>query len=203
MSGFPEILTVNDFVFCLDHGFEHCNHCYMDHRMTNNFQIEDELKQRLGRDVDDMVRQIQPLHFRPGNSHMCWKSQSQTRPPLNALDYGTMSKKGKESKVECTRHKRADCTTCFDWVKLLEAKMQGKNARGTKGEKELLVHFLDAMGVQNPPTYNITVGALESQLKRAFSFAQDLQVINPPVKPDAFPVWRVCHCFSCTIFLCL
>jgi hypothetical protein len=38
----PHIL-VNAFIFCFEHGDEHCRECFCDHRMCNNIRVEDEL----------------------------------------------------------------------------------------------------------------------------------------------------------------
>lgn len=34
---------MNNFVFCPDHGLEHCGRCSCDHRRTNNQRIESDL----------------------------------------------------------------------------------------------------------------------------------------------------------------
>jgi hypothetical protein len=41
MHEVKDIIDVNNFVFCRDHGDELCHRCFFDHRPTNNFQIMD------------------------------------------------------------------------------------------------------------------------------------------------------------------
>lgn len=41
MHKVKDIIDVNNFVFCRDHGDEACLVCFFDHRPTNNFQIMD------------------------------------------------------------------------------------------------------------------------------------------------------------------
>ena len=36
-------IILNDFMFCSRHGHEYCHRCGVDHRFTNNYQIQDEL----------------------------------------------------------------------------------------------------------------------------------------------------------------
>ena len=36
-------ILVNAFIFCFEHGDEHCRECFCDHRMCNNISVEDEL----------------------------------------------------------------------------------------------------------------------------------------------------------------
>ena len=41
--GLGESIVVNDFVFCLDHGWEYCPYCTCDYRPVNNYPIEDKI----------------------------------------------------------------------------------------------------------------------------------------------------------------
>ena len=38
-------ITVNTFVFCAKHGDEYCQSCCIDHRLTNNARVENELSE--------------------------------------------------------------------------------------------------------------------------------------------------------------
>lgn len=38
--GMHDMIVVNDFMFCTDHGSEYCPSCTCDHRLSNNFSIE-------------------------------------------------------------------------------------------------------------------------------------------------------------------
>jgi hypothetical protein len=120
----------------------------------------------------------------------------QDRVPLNAFAYGAVptGQQGElGEKFKCTKHSKIDCGTCFDWVKHIISKMEGK-AKGEVGNRELLMKFLKSMGVEIPSSYNIKEGELETKLKYAFERAQSLKEIDPlPVHPGTYPIWKVCY----------
>lgn len=47
MIGTAELLTVNGFTFCEEHGNERCHHCTYDFKDMNNYVIQDELDKEI------------------------------------------------------------------------------------------------------------------------------------------------------------
>ncbi|KAF8188685.1 hypothetical protein BJ912DRAFT_1059392 [Pholiota molesta] len=100
------IIEVNGFVFCKNHGDEWCHRCCYDHRMTNNYQIEDALPEEVN---NSMVFDIENRHT------------------FNAYACGAVpARSGKSDAYQCRVHDKIDCKTCFDWVGLV--KKQAKEA---------------------------------------------------------------------------
>ncbi|KAF4612177.1 hypothetical protein D9613_003990 [Agrocybe pediades] len=90
------IISVNGFVFCQEHGEEFCHRCCYDHRMTNNYQVEEEL----GEEIE---------------FNMAFSLDN--RDSFNVYDLGAVKAGGKKSEsYKCSTHNKVDCKTCFDWV---------------------------------------------------------------------------------------
>lgn len=49
---------------------------------------------------------------------------AQEREPINAYQLGATRRRGEQ--YQCSTHKRVDCETCFDWVKMVRAEAEGE-----------------------------------------------------------------------------
>ncbi|KAF8637224.1 hypothetical protein AX17_002975 [Amanita inopinata Kibby_2008] len=92
----PQIV-VNDFMFCAEHGDEVCYHCCVDHRLTNNVQIEDELNNL--EDVFDFGLE--------------------ERQSINVFAHGAREALNTEDSFSCSKHRDVDCSNCFNWVDII------------------------------------------------------------------------------------
>ncbi|KAF5338106.1 hypothetical protein D9758_015387 [Tetrapyrgos nigripes] len=104
-----DMIHVGDLCFCADHGFEFCNDCHYDHRITNNFMMENELK-RIFPGLKDPV-------------------DLGSRPPLPSV-FGSFSPTKEKNEhgepiFECKLHKDVNCKAgCLDWVRVIVSHMK-------------------------------------------------------------------------------
>ncbi|KAG9224126.1 hypothetical protein CCMSSC00406_0006794 [Pleurotus cornucopiae] len=100
-----DILVVNGFVFCSQHGHECCSSCVCDFREQNNAQIEDDICLDAGLDLAQ-------------------------RKSLNIFDVGAVRHRKESQTCKCETHFDVDCERCFDWVKICIAEMTGNPLPG-------------------------------------------------------------------------
>ncbi|TDL30010.1 hypothetical protein BD410DRAFT_709301 [Rickenella mellea] len=116
--GLDDMIIVNDFSFCLDHGSEYCHICGCDYRTVNNFQIEGELS---------------------ATTYILTTCTIQRRQPINAFDLGAV-RKGRSETYKCKNHRAVDCSNCFDWVGIVmaEARQAAKDSKWLEKRKKYL-----------------------------------------------------------------
>ncbi|PFH47989.1 hypothetical protein AMATHDRAFT_66382 [Amanita thiersii Skay4041] len=95
-------ILVNKFTFCTKHGDELCNLCSVDHRLTNNVQIEDELN-----NLEDV-----------------FEFGLEERQPINVYAHGAVAAISTEESYECEDHREIDCSQCFNWVHIIQQETQ-------------------------------------------------------------------------------
>ncbi|KAI8473701.1 MAG: hypothetical protein J3K34DRAFT_410279 [Monoraphidium minutum] len=94
MPGQTEV-TLCGWMFCGAHGLEHCHRCTVDHRMTNNVRLENEVTEAEMEKITDYG-----LNSLDG------------RPPLSV---GGKFKALPGSAPACVAHSKVGCAACFDF----------------------------------------------------------------------------------------
>ncbi|KAH9818096.1 hypothetical protein DFH28DRAFT_1081122 [Melampsora americana] len=97
-------IVANRFMFCAEHGQELCHRCGVDHRLCNTVMIEKELVALLKSRGDDP------------------DFDASDRPSINlfSMSYVPLTSPwDSDDDIPCSQHFKADCKTCFDWVKLV------------------------------------------------------------------------------------
>ncbi|KAF8690360.1 hypothetical protein AX14_002976, partial [Amanita brunnescens Koide BX004] len=108
-------IIVNSFTFCATHGDEYCQECGVDHRMTNNARVEDDLSK-----LEDV--------FEIG---------LEERQPINVYARGATAAVGAQGSFECIIHGAADCSICFSWVMIIEKEAREAAELGSWLERRL------------------------------------------------------------------
>ena len=87
-SSMGDILTVNGFTFCADHGWEFCHRCPYDFRSMNNEAILDELDE----EIAELLDPVRIIHYSFNHFHLIsrialscttstrWESSKSPRP---------------------------------------------------------------------------------------------------------------------------
>lgn len=197
------IAVIGDFLFCGKHGSELCNKCYCDYRSGNNPRIIQKLlKDFPDYSVDEfMVRSTSLL----ASYHSVLKVPYltyQDRPPLsNAYGFGavlsqTRNPKSPKTRLhECKQHATVDCSVCFDWGKLVAARIKfvAKNQDMIEidASREDKLGFLVSMGVGLSPSTKLPESAVNRRLRSALDAAQALVKVadHTPLNPSTLPIW--------------
>ncbi|KIY48542.1 hypothetical protein FISHEDRAFT_43183 [Fistulina hepatica ATCC 64428] len=167
------LLHVNGFCFC-EHGYEYCDQCYTDHRMTNNFHDNDlrtKVSKKLGPSFDFNNRKTLNVF------------------ELGAIPTGLTDEYGEPS-YKCTTHDTSNCTVCFDWPKAVLAKERMRE--GHIEDRTELLGLLSILGIEMPRETKLSTGALNKKLEKALDSAQRIESIANfiPVEPDILPKWK-------------
>ncbi|KAF9065037.1 hypothetical protein BDP27DRAFT_1298548 [Rhodocollybia butyracea] len=170
---------IGSFMFCR-HGCEFCNECTTDHRLTNNYQILDQLSAAFP-DLDE-----DQFMDRPAISYV-----------LQNLATETKSSRHTERVFECKKHHKTDCETCFDWAKVAIDHMKGQTK--TKSSKVIPIsvsredklRLLHSMGVELSPTTRLPEDAIEKKFRSAIDASQTFSkhIEHPPFNPSSLPLW--------------
>lgn len=118
-----DILVVNGFVFCSQHGHECCSSCVCDFREQNNAQIEDDICLDAGLDLAVRAHAV----LSRWHTHAFYFQQ---RKSLNIFDVGAVRHRKESQTCKCETHFDVDCERCFDWVKICIAEMTGNPLPG-------------------------------------------------------------------------
>lgn len=198
--------SINGFCFCEKHGSELCHKCCCDYRIGNNFSIMKRLLNDLpDQSEDDFEVRISlakdvatPHHNVPKVSYLF----RQGRPPLsNAYGLGAVLSKTRHLEspesllYECKEHAEVNCNTCFDWGKLVVARIKfvAKNQGDIEIEasRDEKLGLLSAMGVGFSPSTRLPEAAVDRKLRSALDAAQTFTnvVEQTPLDPSTLPIW--------------
>ena len=127
-------IIVNSFTFCATHGDEYCQECGVDHRMTNNAQVEDDLSKL--EDVFEIGLEVRgnPLLIAAAVVQV---TNIQERQPINVYARGATAAVGAQGSFECIIHGAADCSICFSWVMIIEKEAREAAELGSWLERRL------------------------------------------------------------------
>jgi hypothetical protein len=127
MFRMPEMIIVNNFMFCANHGSEYCPYCTCDHRPTNNIQIEDGLVAKFPEDCFDVSSFCALGHtiFHSAPPASVEHFTKQERTPINAYEYGAIQDGNTES-YKCRTHQEVDCKKCFDWLEVVSEEVKAQ-----------------------------------------------------------------------------
>ena len=139
-------ITVNAFAFCAKHGDEFCQPCRVDHRLTNNAQVDNELSNL--EDIFEIGLEVCVAFFFFFSSRYialfekkkkkkvlpCANMKgvhAKDRHPINVYAHGAVVSPAKEGSFECIMHGAVDCSRCFDWIKVIQKEAREASELGT------------------------------------------------------------------------
>ncbi|KAI9209219.1 uncharacterized protein BJ171DRAFT_485777 [Polychytrium aggregatum] len=99
----PATIFANGFAFCFPHGQEWCHLCCVDHRLTNNVIMEDDLTPEQHEEVQD--------------------GGGDDRPSVSI--YGKFQVLP-DDRISCTIHEVVGCKFCFDFPKIVLRSIQSE-----------------------------------------------------------------------------
>jgi len=137
------MITVNDFVFCKEHGNEYCIRCTVDYRFVNNVNIDP---------TEDIDIETEDYNFNLDVCTVQFGCQSvqiliaslKDRSSINVYDLGarlhTPALDSADAKYSCVQHGAVDCSRCFNWLAMVknEIKEAEKDAKWLEKRRKWL-----------------------------------------------------------------
>ena len=92
----------------------------------------------------------------------------------------------------CKEHKRDDCSSCFNWKKLVRSQEKKKDDGKVK-DSEQIIALLRAMGVAMPAHTKLHIDVLQRKMNTALKFSQASADFSNmfPIDPSLCPDWKV------------
>lgn len=104
-----------------------------------------------------------------------------------------------ETVYECKQHAVVDCDDCFNWGKLVVAKMKfaskHQDAIEIEASREDKLGFLSAMGVGLSPNTRLPEPSVDRKLRAALDASQTFTKVveKTPFNPSSLPIWSSNH----------